>query len=152
MSRRELTIFVWASVACWGAACFLPALHLEGRANTLGEKTTMIGFAAFFTAFFGMFDGQFPWLANPLGIMALRLVGFRHYRVALIISVLAVLVAQQTWILVGTEIVGDEGGVTKYLVTSLGLGFYLWVLSFIIIVAMALRGWRLENEVGTLVL
>jgi hypothetical protein len=140
MSRRESILFLWASIACWWAACFLPALHLEGRANTLGEKTTMSGGAAFFWAFFGMFAGQYAWLANPLGIVSLSLSRFGRYRLALFVSVLGVLVAQQTWMLVGTEIDGDEGGVKKYLVTSLGLGFYLWVLSFVIIAAMAARG------------
>jgi hypothetical protein len=37
----------------------LPALNLAGKANTLGEKSKMVGLAAFFTAFFGMFTGQF---------------------------------------------------------------------------------------------
>ncbi len=148
MSRRESILFVLASVACWWAACFLPALHLEGRANTLGEKITGSGGAAFFSAFFGMFAGQYAWLANPLGIVSLSLSRRGRYGLALFVSVLGILVAQQTWMVVGTEIDGDEGGVTKYLVTSLGLGFHLWVLSLAIIAALAVRGWRCQTAGG----
>ena len=42
-------------------------------------------------------------------------------------------VAQHTWKVIGTQIWGDEGGVTKYLVLSLSLGFYLWTLSFLLL-------------------
>jgi hypothetical protein len=78
------------------------------------------------------------------------LVATRCYRLGLIVSLLALLIAQQTWVLVGTVIDGDEGGVTKYLVTSLGLGFYVWVLSFVLIAAMAARcSIRGNNDAGS---
>jgi hypothetical protein len=130
-------IAVVASVACWLVACFLPALHLLGKANTQGEQSTMVGLMAFIMAFFAMLEGQFAWLANPLWFTAMVLLLVRFNRAALIVAVLAIAVAQQTWMVVGTEINGDEGGVKKYLVTSLGLGFWRWVLSFAVIAAVA---------------
>src|SRR5437762_1072573 len=133
MSNRARISLVVVSVACWIAACCLPALNVVGRAKTRGESTTMRGSLAFINAFFAMFDRQYAWMANPLGILAAFLVAVRMHWPARIAAVLAVLVTQQTWKLVGTEIIGDEGGVTRYLVTSLGLGFYLWVLSFVLI-------------------
>ena len=137
MSVKARIIWIVASVACWLVACFLPALHLLGKANTQGEQSTMVGLLAFIMAFFAMLEGQFAWLANPLWFTAMVLVLVRYNRAALIVSALAILVAQQTWMVVGTEIPGDEGGVKKYLVTSLGLGFWLWVFSFVVIAAVA---------------
>jgi hypothetical protein len=140
MSKRARIILIAASVACWIAACCLPALNLVGKANTLGESTTMSGVAAFFSAFFAMFDRQYAWMANPLAILAACLVAARKVWPARVAAVLAILVAQHTWKLVGTEIIGDEGGVKKYLVTSLGPGFYLWVLSFVLIAIATIGG------------
>jgi hypothetical protein len=137
VSAKARIISIAASVACWGVACFLPALHLVGKANTQGEQSTMVGLLAFIMAFFAMLEGQFAWLANPLWFMAMILLALGRSRAALIVSVLAIAVAQHTWMVVGTEIPGDEGGVKKYLVTSLGLGFWLWVSSFVLIAAVA---------------
>lgn len=131
-------LLVVASVLSFLVGCATPALHLTGKANTRGEQTTMSGLAAFFTGFFGMLAGQYAWLANPLGITAIVLLFLRCYNAALICSVAALFAAQHTWVLVGTIISGDEGGVTKYLVTSLGLGFYLWVLGFLLVAVASL--------------
>ena len=137
MSLKARIIIIVASVTCWLVACCLPALNLLGKANTQGEQSTMVGVLAFIMAFFAMLEGQFAWLANPLWFVAMVLVAIGLNRAALIVSVLAILVAQQTWMVVGTEINGDEGGVKKYLVTSLGLGFWLWVSSFVLIAGVA---------------
>jgi len=135
LSVKARILSVVASIACWVVACFLPALNLLGKANTQGEQSTMVGVLAFIMAFFAMLEGQFAWLANPLWFVAMVLVAIGLNRAALIVSVLAILVAQQTWMVVGTEINGDEGGVKKYLVTSLGVGFWLWLFSFVLIAA-----------------
>ena len=138
MSFKARILTVVASIACWVVACCLPALNLLGKANTQGEQSTMVGVLALIMAFFAMLEGQFAWLANPLWFVAMVLVAIGLNRAALIASVLAILVAQQTWMVVGTEINGDEGGVKKYLVTSLGIGFWLWVFSFVLIAAVAI--------------
>ena len=137
MSAKARILSIVASVACWLVACCLPALNLLGKANTQGEQSTMVGVLAFIMAFFAMLEGQFAWLANPLWFVAMVLVAVGLNRAALITSVLAILMAQHTWMVVGTEINGDEGGIKKYLVTSLGPGFWLWVFSFVLIAAVA---------------
>ena len=77
--------------------------------------------------------------------LALILLVCRAYRAALCVALAAVLVGQHTWAVVGTTISGDEGGVTKYLVTSLGPGFYLWCGSFVLIAVAALIG-RMQSR------
>jgi uncharacterized membrane protein len=108
----------------------------------------MSGFAAFFSGFFALFDRQFAWLANPLGLIAPVLLLRRRYDAALLVSLAALLVAQQTWLLVGTVIWGDEAGVKKDLVTSLGLGFYFWLLAFLLLVFASLvsLGWLAPRQ------
>ncbi len=140
MTSRRLRILPILAVLCYLTAFFLPTLYLTGQANTAGEKTSMVGLAAFFDGFFSLFDRQYAWLANPMALVALILLLVRAEIPALFFSLAALLIAQQTWVLVGTPIWGDEGGVTKYLVTSLGAGFYLWNFSFILLAVASLAG------------
>jgi hypothetical protein len=126
------------ALACYITSFFLPALYLTGQANTTGEKTDMVGLAAFIDGAFGLFDRQYAWLANPLALLALVLVLCPVHRASLLFSISALLISQHTRVLVGTTIWGDEGGVTKYLVTSLGPGFYLWCGSFLLLAVAGL--------------
>jgi hypothetical protein len=128
------------AIVCYFASFFLPALYLKGQANTNGQPTYMSGLGAFFDGLFAMFGGQFAWCANPLAVLALTLLVSRLYIGSLVISLAALLVAQQTWAVVGTTISGDEGGVTKYLVTGLGPGFYLWSFSYLLLAIAAVMG------------
>jgi len=146
--KHTRTLLVAASIASYLVACATPALHLAGRENTLGELTPMSGFAGLFSGFFALFGGQFAWLANPLGLLALILLLRRHDNASLLASLAALLMAQHTWVFVGTVISGDEGGVKKYLVSSLGLGFYLWLVSFLLLAVASLVRERRLGEVN----
>jgi len=138
LRRLILPILPILAIVCYITAFFLPALYLTGQANTTGEHTDMVGLAAFFDGFFGLFDRQYAWLANPLAALALILLFCRLRWLSLVFSVAALLFAQHTWVLPGTQIWGDEGGVTKYLVTSLGIGYYLWCFSFLLLAVASL--------------
>jgi hypothetical protein len=138
------------AVLCYVVSFCLPALRLARALNSdgtignpaeLGRPSNMVGLAAFINGIFGVFMGQFAWLANPLAGLAIILILCRAYRASLIAAILAVLVAQHTWAVVNTTISGDEGGVTKYLVTGLGAGFYLWCASFVILAVGAIVAW-----------
>ena len=133
-------LFPLVAVACYVAAFFLPTLYLTGQANTAGQQTSMVGLMAFINGFFALFELQCAWLANPLAFVALVLLLCRIHLVSLVFSLAALLIAQHTWAVVGTTISGDEGGVTKFLVTSLGPGFYVWCLSFLLLAVAALIG------------
>ena len=123
-------LLVGMGLASYAVGCVTPALHLVGTQNTQGEVSTMVGAAAFFCGLIGLLMGQYAWIANVLGLVALVLLWKRWYNGSLVCSRAAIVVAQHTRVLVGTEIMGDEGGVKKELVTSLGMGFYLWVVVF----------------------
>jgi hypothetical protein len=142
--RRMLLAFL--AVACYLVSFFLPALYLTGQANTQGQQTNMVGMMAFINGFFALFNMQLAWLGNGLGAIALILLLSRSYLAALVLSVAALAVAQHTWVVVGTIISGDEGGVTKYLVTGLGPGFYLWCGSFLLLAVAAIVSRLLESS------
>ena len=126
------------AVVCYAAAFFLPALYLTGKEHTDGRQTDMVGLMAFINGLFALFNLQLAWLANPLAALALVLIFCRKHLLAMCAALAAVLVAQHTWAVVGTTISGDEGGVTKYLVTGLGPGFFLWCGSFLLLGIAAL--------------
>jgi formate hydrogenlyase subunit 3/multisubunit Na+/H+ antiporter MnhD subunit len=94
----------------------------------------MTGAEALLNGCFGM---PYAWIANPLALVALAFLKRRRL-VALGCAVAALLASQSTWFIVGTVIWGDEAGVTKNYVASLGVGFYLWSLSFLLLGAAAL--------------
>jgi hypothetical protein len=129
---------VLASLTCYVAACSTSALELIGVGKEAGQNKAFPGLLAFIDGFFAMFEGQYAWLANPLALLALITLCIRLRRLSLCLSVLALLVAQHTWWLVGTVIDGDEGGVTKFRVVSLGTGFYLWTTSFFLLAIASL--------------
>jgi hypothetical protein len=140
MISRLSRILLFVAGGCFVVAFFLPALYLTGQDNTAGQKTSMVGLAAFFDGFWALFDRQYAWLANPLaGLAVVGLLSRRGRRgVAFGLALAALLIAQHTWVVVGHTIWGDEGGVTKYLVTSLGVGVYLWSLSFLLLAVASL--------------
>lgn len=140
-SRLSRIVSCVVVVGCYLTSFFLTTLYLIGKANTNGQPTTIGGLGAFFDGIFAMFDRQFAWMANPLAGLALLFFLARLYSVSLVLSLVAVLLAQQTWVVVGTTISGDEGGVTQYLVTSLGPGFYLWSFSFLLLAVLSLWHW-----------
>jgi hypothetical protein len=140
MTSRQRLVLPAVALVCYLASFFLPALYVKGQANTNGLSTYIGGLGAWFDGFFALFDRQYAWLANPLAAIALLLLLARAYRGALGVSLAALLVAQHTWMVVHTLIWGDEGGVTKYLVTSLGPGFYLWCSSFALLVVASVLG------------
>jgi hypothetical protein len=131
-------VFPLIAVACYVTSFFLPALYLTGKDHTAGQQTNMLGIMAFINGLFALFELQCAWLANPLAGLALMLLLVRAHVVSLVLSLAALVVAQHTWVLVGTTIIGDEGGVTKYLVNSLGPGFYLWCGSFLLLAVASL--------------
>jgi hypothetical protein len=140
----HLLVLPLVAGACYVTSFFLPALYLTGQANTQGQQTNMVGLMAFINGFFALFELQTAWLANPLALLALIFLLCRLYVPSLVISLVAVLIAQHTWVVVGDTISGDEGGVTKYLVTSLAPGFYLWSFSFLLLAVASLIG-RLQR-------
>jgi cytochrome c-type biogenesis protein CcmH/NrfF len=117
-----------ASLVCYAAACVTPALELIGK-----EHTHIFGGVAFLYGPLVVLTGQFSWFANLLWLTAILLVLFGRFTGGLVLSVLALAVAAHAWALFGIEIPGDEASATTYSLKSLEIGFYLWLLSFVLL-------------------
>jgi hypothetical protein len=129
------------SIICYAAACSTPALELSGK-----EHTYLFGVLALFYGPLVVLIGQFAWFANPVWLIALLLVLAGRLRAGIVASLLAFVVATHAWALFGREIPGDEGGVTKYYLKSMQIGFYLWLLTFILLAAGAALAQRRATQ------
>lgn len=82
---------------------------------------------------FGIFSGMFAWYANLSALCAVIALKSGSYKEALNVSILSFIISLQSfgfkekWL--------DEGGAKKLIVDHLGIGFYIWELSFILLVA-----------------
>jgi hypothetical protein len=132
VSLRTRLIVIAPSGLCFLAACACPALEFNGN-----EHSVMFGAQALLQGPLAFFAGQFAWLANPLGLLAVFLVLRRRFWGATAVSFLGFAAANHAWALLGHEIPGDEGGVTKLYLSSFHLGFFLWLLSFLLLAAGA---------------
>jgi hypothetical protein len=128
LSLKARWLLVGASVSLFLVACATPALELVGNAHTytFGAEALIEGPLAGFL-------GQFAWFANLLLLPALLLALTGRLRACAVCAFVGLAIANQTWTLVGSQIPGDEGGVTHYTVKSLQIGFYLWLASFAVL-------------------
>ena len=87
---------------------------------------------------FAILLGLLSWLANPLWLLAALLVLLSRFTGGAAVSLMAFAVANHAWVFCARTIPADEGGVTKLHLTSFHFGFYLWLLSFLLLAAGAI--------------
>jgi hypothetical protein len=94
------------------------------------KNTCLFGISLFGDGWLGLiFDGQISWLANPLLIISWF--SFQRYpKVSLIFSVFSSVLAFS--FLLVHKIIIDEGGNMHY-ITSINIGYWLWILSILTI-------------------
>lgn len=123
-------------------ACVTPALRFD---SSNGDDP-MIGFNLLLIGWMAVFYGQFGWFANPLLALALLLFLFKRWLLTLILVILTLAVAANTLTLYGQTLPADEAGVNKMELVSLGVGFYLWIASMVIIGLGAIGLWALNRR------
>ncbi|KQQ70009.1 hypothetical protein ASF73_12955 [Xanthomonas sp. Leaf131] len=111
---------------------FLPALHGGGK-QIVGLVLLLLGWLQ--TA-----DAQcFAWLANPLYLAAWGALLFKRFALSCSIALVACVVGLDTFR--ATVFSPDERG-EDVLIDKVGIAFYVWELSFIIIVVASLLRWH----------
>ena len=110
------------SIALFLASLVLPAVHFSNDDPVFGYKLLLLGWL-------GLFEMHFPWLANVLYLSSLENIRAHNFRRALWLSVLCIPIGLlslrfEKWYLFDTW-----GAPT----TGLGVAFYLWVSSFIVL-------------------
>jgi hypothetical protein len=123
-----------AGILSYVAACATPAFHLvseaSGSRELLGVETLIMGWLM-------IFNHQYAWLANLVGLWALAFVFIYRSRAALIPSLIGLLAAQHAWALLGTSTaLGDDG--KEFRIVSAGPGLFLWMLTFVLFAGASL--------------
>jgi hypothetical protein len=131
-TSRSRFLWVIGAVGLFGVACFLPALKFPG------ENNFWPGGATFCMGFLGFLVGEFGWLANFALIASWISMALAHYKTALVLSAIALLLALDTFALYVIAVPADESGTNPPVhLQSLGPGFWLWLTSILVIVAGA---------------
>ncbi len=136
-SRRRGDLWLWFSLGLFGFALVTPALFFEAR-------DSMLGFVALLIGWLGLFVGQFAWFANLFWGLGLVLLLLGRPKGAIVVIACGVLIALHTFALIGEELPGDEGGVTRMIVSGAGPGTYLWLSSFL---TLLIASWRAGRQV-----
>lgn len=99
---------------------FIPAFITQSQ-DIYGYWVLALGWLGFITF-------QFAWYALPLAIIAIRLSG-KKPQFSLLLSVFAILVASEAFLFKKVPFANSDE------VIDIGLGFYLWYTSFILVAA-----------------
>jgi hypothetical protein len=129
------------SVAAYIIACCLPALEWKNE-NKAPEQEIMLGLRALAVGWSGIFAGIVAWFANPIWLLALLLAFFRKAWLGSIAGTIALLIALTVFNVVGRELPGDEGNVTKTRIVAVLPGAYVWFASIGLSILAAILGGR----------
>jgi hypothetical protein len=130
-----MKIVLILSVVLFVVACCLPALEFK---MSQGPNDVMLGLRALAVGWSGLFAGIMSWYANPFWLLSLVLFFFRKPTWGMAAAVIAIALASSTFGIVGRELPGDEGNVTRMTVIRLLPGCYLWMASLVMLPVAAL--------------
>lgn len=129
-----MKILLIASIVLFVIACCLPALEFK---NSNGPNDVMLGLRALAVGWSGIFAGVMAWYANPLWSLGLILGYLRKPLLVALAGIAALAVAATTFGIIGRELPGDEGNVTKTTVIRILPGCYVWMASMALLVLAA---------------
>jgi hypothetical protein len=92
-----------------------------------GTRDVMLGLRALAIGWSGIFAGIVAWYANPLWLLGVGLSLWKKPTAGIVLGVIAMAIGYTTFSLVGRELPGDEGNVTKMTVVRILPGFYVWM-------------------------
>lgn len=136
-------IFAMSKSLLFGAATlylvslFSPAIVVEWDVSPV-----KFGLELFATGWIGPLAGIVAWYANPLALFAWAKALAKNYKTSAISSIGAFVLGLQT-LFIGQFPLGDVSAQVAYL----GVGFYLWEGSFLLIVLYSLTQLRAKRTV-----
>jgi hypothetical protein len=143
MSRARF-FWVIGAIVLFTVGCFLPALQFPG------ENNFWPGGATLFMGFLGFLVGEFGWLANFALVASWISMAMAHYKTALILSGIALILALDTFALFVLSVPADESGTNPPVhLQALGPGFWLWFVSILVIITGACLGLRGTAQLRT---
>ncbi|HLK65148.1 MAG TPA: hypothetical protein VKU19_17015 [Bryobacteraceae bacterium] len=133
-----MKIGLLVSIALFVLACALPALEFW---HSQGPHTTMWGAQVLAVGWSGFFAGVLGWFANPFWLAGLIFGFFRKPIPTAAMGVVAIAIACTTFGVVGRELPGDEGDVTKQAIVRLLPGYYAWLASMAALPVSSIFAW-----------
>ncbi len=133
---------VLLSLALYVIACFTPALvfqsyQIDQGKKIMGEIITWYGWTCLMKGLMAVFVGQFAQFSNMFYLVALMMLQEKAWLTAAICSLFAVLVGFNTLALGKSLVTDDDAGVVKLMYLYPNIGFYLWMASFVVLLAFS---------------
>jgi hypothetical protein len=132
----------WGSLVVIGSSLLLFAIACAAPAMVC-DKETWPGIQVFVLGWQGAFLGQLAWFANAFWFLSLLLAFFRRWFLTLAATLVALLVALDSFSFVGTKVPLDEGFVNSMIFQSYHVGFYSWMASIAVVGVGAAVVWIL---------
>jgi hypothetical protein len=133
-------IVLGISLILFSIACLLPALVFLGNSGT----DIWQGYRILFLGWMGPMFGQFAWCANPLLLVSMVTLVIRRWVITIVVSILTLFLAANTFLLFFQEVPADEAGVNMLELQYLHVGAYLWFVSILTILIGAVILWWVE--------
>lgn len=148
MKSRASKIIV-LSLVLFTLACVTPALEFQSyqviqNKKVLGELVTWFGWVCLYKGLMAIFIGQFAQFANIFYVVALLMLQEKSYLTAAMSSLFALLSGLHTFCLGKMNVYNDDAGVVKLTFLHPSIGFYLWMASFLVLLALSI-GLMLEH-------
>ena len=137
------------AIACYVACLFLPSIVYTTFYSSY-SPTTDTDYGSTILGGYGLFGiciGMFAWYANILFFISLLFVKRKQFKKAFILSVSAFLLGLQAFML--NKWSGFEGG--QYQLQYLGIGYYVWLASFVLLAIYAFLSFRQSNSGSNIV-
>ena len=126
---RLITLFI--SMALFTIACACPALNFR---RSDGDMQIWLGLHVLEMGWLGLMFKQIAWCANPVLVLSLVFFLFRRWLTAIVIALVALAIAANTFLLFSRDLPADEGNVIKLRLERLGPGFYFWIASIVAVI------------------
>ncbi len=131
------------SLALFALACVTPALEFQSYQTVqdkkvLGELISWFGWVCLYKGLMAIFIGQFAQFANIFYVVALLMLQEKSYLTAAMCSLFALLSGLHTFSLSKMNVYNDDAGVVKLTFLHPSIGFYLWMASFLVLLALSI--------------
>jgi hypothetical protein len=124
-------VLPWISVATYVASLFMPVFRFkDGMGSMSGGMCLAFGWTA-------VLYGVWGWCANPFAFGSLIYSGLKIRNVAISLAVIGFVLGLTSLVMRNRYIPLDEANVKQGHVESFGPGFYVWLLSLVLVVVTA---------------
>jgi len=141
-TKNIKTVLILLSIIVFIVSLFQPAFFID-RIDSDAYSNSLFLFALGWMSFLG--GGFIPfiiWLANPIFLISIFLIN-KSLKAGILMSLISILLAI-IFANLNSILISESGSTSK--ITELGLGFYLWLSSFVILFISSLFNLKHFNK------